>query len=118
MGELRMQLKFGDSAHLAQSQSTDDMTELSPTKSQGRNTSTTELSTKFNVTKTYKMFANKNTEILNKKSTMDFYYYYCYTAFVGAFAKLRKSTNSLSCPSDCPSACPHGTTRLPPDDFP
>ena len=56
-----MQLKVVGSAHLAQVQSTADIIELPPTKSQGRNTSITELSTKLSVTKSYKMFANKNT---------------------------------------------------------
>jgi len=56
-----MQLKVVGSANLAQAQSTDDMIELSPTKSQGRNTSITELSIKLSVTKNYNMFANKNT---------------------------------------------------------
>jgi len=56
-----MQLKVVGSAHLPQAQSTDDLIELSPTKSQGRNTSITELSIKLSVTKNYKMFANKNT---------------------------------------------------------
>ena len=56
-----MQLKVVGSAHLAQVQSTADMIELSPTKSQGQNTSITELSIKLSVIKNYKMFANKNT---------------------------------------------------------
>ena len=54
VGEPRMQLKVVGSAHLAQAQSTDDMTELSTTKSQERNTSITELSIKLSVTKTTK----------------------------------------------------------------
>jgi len=61
VGEPRMQLKVVGSAHLAQVQSTADMIELSPTKSQGQNTSITELSIKLSVIKNYKMFANKNT---------------------------------------------------------
>jgi len=61
VGEPHMQLKVVGSARLAQAQSTDHMIQLSLTKSQGRNTSITELSIKLSVTKNYKIFANKNT---------------------------------------------------------
>jgi hypothetical protein len=54
VGEPRMQLQVVGSAHLAQAKLTDDMTELSPTKSQARKTSITELSIKLSVTKNYK----------------------------------------------------------------